>query len=1062
MIESKGHKITPINGDLAVSRNAEIGRDVDIQGKARVAGSLKVEGFLDAPHIKGAAKGLFNSVEELAKEYPDPRPGWFAIVLDATNKEKGILYKAENKVWVATTDEAKPYEFIQDSINMFASKNELIDTKEGLETAINTTAEELADTITNIKGDALQYNKIGFSVYADKIELYAKNISDNDVRYDKIPAATAEKAGVMSAEDKKNLDSLIIKSITWNNDTDPSNMNEFVVAGVYDIKGERTRDKDNLPILNTGGGHSFNARLTVLDSSISGSGKDDDKCITQVLSFSNRLGQGEVYIRTGKGSSLNNLTWEKWSTLQRNVNVGSLNSKGDLRNYIDNGIYSGVFRYGSSNNDLRTFVMVVINDYAIGLSPRRVSQFLYSIDKATGKVSYETQTCEDETWKGWEILNKGEIDSMISVAVDNAIKGIIADAPEAFDTLKEIADWIANDETGTVALANTVSANTKAINTEATRAKEAEEEISQNAIASDSIGYSTTTTDVSLEFETLDGKSHGSVTFPSATTEKAGVMSAEDKENVVYSTKNTVAFCADRLINSYIKELYISGENAAEQGFYIERIIRNANNTCVVAVYSADKSKTLYFESLEKVPYGYFKVSTGGYTLEAVINFDKVTERWGDHVCDATTGKLLESSFDINSSPTIKAIHLHENVRNELSSEITKIDATISSNDVVAIKGKYLQYHDGSISPDYADGYYSDFYPVVSGCRVSYSGQASRNAAACAFYDVDKKWISSYPVPRLESLTVLDNVTVEAIPENARFIRFGSVYRSFSAKILPANLVTLKELDEVVAKKTIRNPIYNKSVDWIGASHMQGIVSGVHTGGFASIIADRNSMTSVNHGIGGTTMAVRADRTNSFVERIETYSKDVDYVIVMGGANDTVSVPIGTITSGYAAELDKTTFYGACEWMCKYIMENYSDKKYGLIVPFHISSTKLSGEYGDAIVAVCKKWGMPCLDLRCEAGFNIANIDLRRIYGAYVGGVAQYDSTKGYNLDEQVKYEGVLYKSDAVIPAPAGDFDASKWTRQQSEGASDYDDWHCNVLGYRKLADKVEAWMRTL
>lgn len=263
------------------------------------------------------------------------------------------------------------------------------------------------------------------------------------------------------------------KSITWNNDTDPSNMNDFTIAGVYDIKGERTRDDDNLPVLNTGGGHSFNARLTVLDSSISGSGKDDDKCITQVLSFSNRLGQGEVYIRTGKGSSLDNLTWDKWSTLQRNVNVGSLNSKGDLRNYIDNGIYSGVFRYGSSNNDLRTFVMVVINDYAIGLSPRRVSQFLYSIDKATGKVSYETQTCEDETWKGWEILNKGEIDSMISVAVDNAIKGIIADAPEAFDTLKEIADWIANDETGAVALANAISANAAAIVEEKERAEKA-------------------------------------------------------------------------------------------------------------------------------------------------------------------------------------------------------------------------------------------------------------------------------------------------------------------------------------------------------------------------------------------------------------------------------------------------------------------------------------------------------------------------------------------------------------------------------------------------------------
>lgn len=149
MIESKGHKITPIDGDLAVSRNAEIGGNVDIHGKARVAGSLKVEGFLDAPHIKGAAKGLFNSVEELAKEYPNPRPGWFAIVLDATNKENGILYKAENRVWVATTDEARPYEFIKDSINVFALKEEL--------------ANEVADRMAAVNDITL--NSIGTNEY---------------------------------------------------------------------------------------------------------------------------------------------------------------------------------------------------------------------------------------------------------------------------------------------------------------------------------------------------------------------------------------------------------------------------------------------------------------------------------------------------------------------------------------------------------------------------------------------------------------------------------------------------------------------------------------------------------------------------------------------------------------------------------------------------------------------------------------------------------------------------------------------------------------------------------
>ena len=192
------------------------------------------------------------------------------------------------------------------------------------------------------------------------------------------------------------------KSITWNNDNDPSNMNDFVVAGVYDIKGERTRANDNLPILNTGGGHTFNARLTVLDSSISGSGENDDKCITQVLSFSNRIGQGEVYIRTGKGSSLDNLTWEKWSTLQRNVNVGEV---GSLDGLVDNGIYSGIL---STTGE--TFVIICINNYAIAqqVGVQHISHLKYSLVVGTGEVKIEKRTRDAYgIWTEWENIGGG-------------------------------------------------------------------------------------------------------------------------------------------------------------------------------------------------------------------------------------------------------------------------------------------------------------------------------------------------------------------------------------------------------------------------------------------------------------------------------------------------------------------------------------------------------------------------------------------------------------------------------------------------------------------------------
>lgn len=42
---------------------------------------------------------------------------------------------------------------------------------------------------------------------------------------------------------------------------------------------------------------------------------------------------------------------------------------------------------------------------------------------------------------------------------------IVDNAPEAYDTLKEIADWIANDETGAAAMSSAISKNTEAIKT---------------------------------------------------------------------------------------------------------------------------------------------------------------------------------------------------------------------------------------------------------------------------------------------------------------------------------------------------------------------------------------------------------------------------------------------------------------------------------------------------------------------------------------------------------------------------------------------------------------------
>ena len=58
-----------------------------------------------------------------------------------------------------------------------------------------------------------------------------------------------------------------------------------------------------------------------------------------------------------------------------------------------------------------------------------------------------------------DVLNgEATVEGSVKKQVVDAIAEVVASAPEDFDTLKEIADWIANDQTGAANLANRISA----------------------------------------------------------------------------------------------------------------------------------------------------------------------------------------------------------------------------------------------------------------------------------------------------------------------------------------------------------------------------------------------------------------------------------------------------------------------------------------------------------------------------------------------------------------------------------------------------------------------------
>lgn len=157
-------------------------------------------------------------------------------------------------------------------------------------------------------------------------------------------------------------------------------INNYVTTGTYRVYGERINAQDGLPILNAANGHTVEGVLKVYNSSISGTGANTDKVVTQILSMSNRLGgDGHIWIRTGQGSSEGNLTWSTWEKLQGIFEKNIITDIAEIDTFTTNGIYSCMYTgpYASIDGiriyDGATLLIIVINGYmasSIGQTPQ--------------------------------------------------------------------------------------------------------------------------------------------------------------------------------------------------------------------------------------------------------------------------------------------------------------------------------------------------------------------------------------------------------------------------------------------------------------------------------------------------------------------------------------------------------------------------------------------------------------------------------------------------------------------------------------------------------------------
>lgn len=226
-------------------------------------------------------------------------------------------------------------------------------------------------------------------------------------------------------------------------------MNAFTETGEYHIHGERTDANDGLPILNAASGHTIDARLTVLDSSLTnGTGAKTDIVVTQILRLSNRTGgDGHVYVRTGQAATKAELTatnstkWGTWEKLMGIFEKNAVTNIADLDTYTTNGMYSGLFADTTLQTlgDLQftpgdTFLLITVNGYAASaFGTPQLTQMLYRLPSKQGdsgdfssrmyvRTAYWDANANPKAWvfANWDRLANGNDVLSVKTIANNA------------------------------------------------------------------------------------------------------------------------------------------------------------------------------------------------------------------------------------------------------------------------------------------------------------------------------------------------------------------------------------------------------------------------------------------------------------------------------------------------------------------------------------------------------------------------------------------------------------------------------------------------------------------
>lgn len=274
----------------------------------------------------------------------------------------------------------------------------------------------------------------------------------------------------------------------------------------------------------------------------------------------------------------------------------------------------------------------------------------------------------------------------------------------------------------------------------------------------------------------------------------------------------------------------------------------------------------------------------------------------------------------------------------------------------------------------YAQGTHTEIDSMSSIVTVTFSSQAT---TAAKYFNVNGT------TDILNTLMV-----VKGTRYPTEYIEYGTYKTIDGLQISKSQIIDLD--DET-------NPLKGKIISINGDSIAAGVG---YQGGYGKIIAEENGMTYENIAVGGGTVAYVSSNVHCISRTIANMRSDADYIILDGGGNDADSgVTLGTLSTGYDATLDDTTFAGAFENMLKSAIARFPNKKIGYVFVHkcaYLFSSSVENSYYGIAKAACEKWGIPYCDLNTQTPPLNYISSLKTAYTA--NGDGYHPNEQGYRL----------------------------------------------------------------